>query len=245
MDTGIDTEQYVAAIEREGERLLEVADGSLDRPVPSCPDWDVAALVGHLGQVYGYVAQLVEACPPERPDHGAPPAPAEPEARLAWTRERWQDVLATLAVADPEASCWNWAGTGRAGFYHRRMAHETVLHRWDVEGAAGARTPIDTELAADGVDELVHVGMQYSSNPKKQYQYPPGSIHLHRTDGEGEWLLRNEDGRLVATREHAKGDVAVRGTGDNLLLYLWGRGGEDLEVFGDPELVRAWAAVAP
>ncbi len=241
----MDPQTYLDAVEREGRRLLDVAGGCLHQQVPSCPDWDVAALVGHLGWVYEYVTQLVAERSTERPDLRAPVPPERAEERLEWTGKRWQELLSALESADPDAPCWNWAGTGRAGFYHRRMAHETVLHRWDVEGAAGTRTPLDSELAADGVDELIHVGMQHSSNPNKRYEYPPGSLHLHRTDGEGEWLLRNEDGRLVATHEHAKGDVAVRGTGDNLLLYLWGRGGSDLEVFGDPELARAWAAVAP
>jgi hypothetical protein len=39
---------------------------------------------------------------------------------------------------------------------------------------------------------------------------------------------------LVVTREHAKGDVAARGSASDLLRFLWGRAGADrLEVFGD------------
>ena len=73
---------------------------------------------------------------------------------------------------------------------------------------------------------------------------PTGSLHLHRTDGEGEWLAKNEGGALVVTREHAKGDAAVRGSGSDLLLWIWGRGGE-VEIFGDEAVAAAWAAATP
>ena len=40
------------------------------------------------------------------------------------------------------------------------------------------------------------------------------------------------------TAEHAKGDVAARGTASDLLLFLWGRVPADtLEVFGDADLL--------
>ena len=43
---------------------------------------------------------------------------------------------------------------------------------------------------------------------------------------------------MVVTREHAKGDVAARGTASDLLLFLWGRvPATALEVFGDAALL--------
>jgi hypothetical protein len=48
------------------------------------------------------------------------------------------------------------------------------------------------------------------------------------------------------TREHAKGDVAVRGTASDLLLFLWGRlPGERLEVLGDASLVGRYFELVP
>jgi predicted lipid carrier protein YhbT len=50
----------------------------------------------------------------------------------------------------------------------------------------------------------------------------------------------NTDG-LVVTREHAKGDVAARGTASDLLLFLYGRIDADgLDVFGDAALLARW-----
>jgi len=50
------------------------------------------------------------------------------------------------------------------------------------------------------------------------------SFHLHRTDGEGEWVLRAKDGDAVAEAGHAKADVAMRGTAEGLYWVLMGRG---------------------
>ena len=43
-------------------------------------------------------------------------------------------------------------------------------------------------------------------NPNKEFTYPDGSIHLHRIDGEGEWLIKPFGNEIVVTHEHAKGD---------------------------------------
>ena len=47
-------------------------------------------------------------------------------------------------------------------------------------------------------------------------------MHVHSTDADGEWLVDFDNG-LAVTREHAKGDVAVRGPASDLMLVLYGR----------------------
>lgn len=240
----MDTAALVDAVESNGRRLLEAAATDLAAPVVACPGWDVARLVTHVGQIQAWMTATIEADTLERPTHRFVDAPeGDP---VTWERAILERLVEVLRSTDPERPSWTWGVQQQVGWYARRMAHETVVHRWDVEQAVGAPTPIDSDLAADGVDELVHVGMQFSTNPNKSFVYPTGSLHLHRTDGEGEWLLRVDGGEhFVVSREHAKGDVAVRGSGPDLLLYLWGRSTEGLEVFGDRDLAAAWAKVAP
>lgn len=239
----MDTPALIDSIEINGNRLLDVASAGLDAPVAACPEWDVARLVVHIGQVHSWMTETIEADTTQRPSHPFVDAPAGD--LIAWERDILSRLVEVLRSTDPQRPSWTWGTDQHVSFYARRMAQETLVHRWDVENAVGEVTPIDSELACDGVDELIHVGMQSSTNPKRVFEYPSGSLHLHRTDGAGEWLLRLEEGRLVATREHAKGDVAVRGAAPDLLLYLWGRRQQNLEIFGDQGLADAWATVGP
>ena len=53
------------------------------------------------------------------------------------------------------------------------------------------------------------------------------TLHFHRTDGDGEWLVRLTPDGPEVERAHAKGDVAVRGSASDLLLARAGRVGLD------------------
>lgn len=240
----LSTQTYIDAFESDGARLLEVAGDALDAPVAACPGWDVSQLLVHLGQVYNFIGAALDAVGSGERPSPAPLDVPDGEARLAWLAGLHASVADKLRATEGSAPAWNWAGTGTADFFHRRMAHETMVHRWDVEQAAGVSSVLDPDLATDGVDEALAVGMQHSTNPDKAFQYPSGSLHLHRTDGDGEWLVVNDGGSLVVTREHAKGDAAVRGAGADLLLWIWGRGG-DVEIFGDEAVAAAWADATP
>ena len=74
-----------------------------------------------------------------------------------------------------------------------------------------------------------------------------GSVHLHCTDVAGEWLVVDDaDGADVVTREHAKGDAAVRGPAHDLLLVLWRRQPLDaVEVIGDRAVAERLIATDP
>ncbi|HEX9505238.1 MAG TPA: maleylpyruvate isomerase family mycothiol-dependent enzyme, partial [Acidimicrobiia bacterium] len=64
------------------------------------------------------------------------------------------------------------------------------------------------------------------------------TIHFHCTDTDGEWLVTGTAEGTTVTREHAKGDVAARGTASDLFLFLWGRvASTALDVFGDVEVL--------
>lgn len=239
----MDNAELIDAVERNGRALLAAAATDLDAQVAACPGWVVARLITHVGQVHAWMTATIEANSTERPSHAFVDPPSQDP--VAWGTSILEHLVDVLRTTDPQRPTWTWTSERTVGWFARRMAHETVIHRWDVEQAVGTPAALDSDLAADGVDELISVGMVSSTNPKKVFRYPDGSLHLHRTDGEGEWLLRVEDGQLVATREHAKGDVAVRGSGSDLLLYLWGRSTEGLEIFGDGALAAEWAQVAP
>jgi uncharacterized protein (TIGR03083 family) len=234
---------YVAAIRVEAAALADgaVAAG-LDARVPSCPEWDTADLLEHIGTVHRWAAMSAQREPGGafRSSREAGIEVPPPDARVAWVREGASLLADTLASLDPETPAWTFLPPHNVGFWRRRQAHETTMHRVDAQLAAGSMpNPIDAAFAADGIDELLWLLPQ---RPRAEPITGAGeTIHLHCTDVEGEWLIRLGADGLEVTREHAKGDVAVRGTASALLCWTMGRGPEDvLEVFGDATLLERW-----
>jgi uncharacterized protein (TIGR03083 family) len=241
----MDRASYIDSLGADAADLLAAATGNLDAPVPSCPGWSVERLVGHVGRTYRWTARwVVTGAPPDAVER--PPAG---DAVVGWTRQGLVELLGTLGQAAgldaADTTVATWAGEQPPGFWPRRMAIETALHRWDAEAAGGEARPIGTDLALDAVDELFDVLL-----PRRglgELGAGGATVHLHATDitggsgGEGEWLVTlGPDGPAVE-HTHAKGDVAVRGTASDLLLLLWNRIPLDrCEVFGDAQILERW-----
>lgn len=227
--------QCLEVIEREGASLLAAARrGPLDAPVPGCPGWTSADLVWHIGEVHDFWGTVVRDRLQDPPVYVQPARPAD-EDLIGFAGGRLQALVAALQDTDPAVPVWTWASQKDVGFVFRRMAHETAVHRWDAEGAAGGATPIDPALASDGIDEFLE---HFTADVIAGEPSLPGSVHLHCTDVSGEWLVRpGADGQLVTTREHAKGDAAMRGGAHDLLMVLWRRSPlSAIEVIGAAEV---------
>ena len=239
----METEDYLAALRHAADAVVEAAAGHLDRPVPSCPAWDVADLIEHLALVWGWAADIVATG--ERAEWGAAPAGRSDEVLLPWARRQAARLIDTLGAADPDGGCWTFGLPRTRRFWFRRQALETVLHAWDVQRATGTAEVMDPAMAADGVDELVVVMVP------RQLGRSPGTwagetVHLHRTDGEGEWTVRlGPDGQAAVERGHGKADVALRGPAEALWLWATNRVPREelpVETFGDASLAARWTA---
>jgi uncharacterized protein (TIGR03083 family) len=229
---------YIEHLRNDAAALAEAArSAGLSASVPPCPDWNVEKLVRHVGRVHTSCAAVVR----ERGQvdfSGLPDMPRGDDAVDAF-EERSAALADALEGLPEDYPIWNWFGIEPPipGFYHRRMAQETAVHRWDAQAAAGTTAPIATDLAADGIDEALELFL----NADAVEGDLGGSMHLHATDAESEWVIRSADGKLVATAEHAKSDVAVRGAASDLLLFLWNRiPAGSLDVVGNAEVARAW-----
>jgi uncharacterized protein (TIGR03083 family) len=233
--------QYVAAIRREGEDLAAAArDAGLDAVVPSCPEWTIADLLSHIGRVQHWVTSIVQTR--AQPDHNwRMDDPPVPEARIVWFAEGCSALADALGTCAPSDEVWTWTPDHTIGFWSRRMAHEVAVHRTDAQGAAGTQAPIERELAVDGIQEFFDL---IPVRPGSDVRGNGESIHLHCTDGEGEWLARLEPDGIVVTREHAKGDVAARGSASDLLLLVWGRDRPEVDVFGDATVLAKFLELA-
>jgi uncharacterized protein (TIGR03083 family) len=241
----ISREEYLDRLAGESDALADAAlAAGTEAPVPSCPGWTVADLLLHCIGGDNWARVIVEtgsrdAATKELPD----PTPTG-TALVEHYREGAHALLATLAAADPDASVWAFFADHRTvQFWIRRRAQEVTLHRIDAELAAGAITRIDPVFASDGLDEhLTLFAPRFVPGAAPELR---GSVHVHCTDVEGEWLAVIGPDGVAVTREHAKGDVAVRGPAEDLLLYISGRRGRDgLEVFGDEALLERFAVAS-
>jgi uncharacterized protein (TIGR03083 family) len=231
---------YCDAIRRDGHALGAAArEAGVDRSVPSCPDWQVADLLGHVGRLHRWVATIVESEGDDPADHWSDAEPPPADVRLDWFAAGVDLLADALMRVDPAAAAWSWTDDRTAGFWARRQANETAVHRWDAQLATGDAQPIDHALAVDGIDEFF--GLIPFWRHESRVRGTGESIHLHCTDGAGEWLVRIGTDGVLVTREHAKGDVAMRAPASDLLLFLWGRVDHSgAEVFGDASLLDRW-----
>jgi len=231
--------EYLAAIARESDALADAAAVTpFDAPVLSCPGWTMIDLVSHAGLVQRWATQIVATNAQERPAFGDAPKPASPSELADWFREGSAALVAALEAADRDAPVWSFAFDRKVTFWFRRQAQEVSVHRWDAEVTAGAPSPLDGPLAADGIDEWLAMLAVRGTGAAAEGEAET-TVHLHCTDVEGEWLIRRSPDGLDIERAHAKGDVAARGTASDLDLYLWGRVPVDaLELFGDPALLE-------
>lgn len=239
-------DRYLEQLRSDGAALGAAAARDTSARVPGCPDWDVAALVGHTGVIHRWVAEILRTRARERPSRRGFAPPEGGPAVLEWYSGGLDRLLRSLEEAGPDAEVWSWVTnppTGApapAAFWFRRMAQETAVHRWDAESATGTPAAVPQDLAVDGIAELLESFLPLTSAAGA----PPdlgGSLHVHTTDTEGEWTVRPGAARLEVERGHGKGDAAVRGTASDLLLALWGRPVFDrLETFGDASVVERW-----
>lgn len=251
----MEPQTYLAAIRSEGDRLAAAAELGLDAAVPSCPGWSVADLVGHVGLVHRNKETIV------RTGAQTEPTPEEPPETglIDWYRQGLDMLLATLAAHEPAEPVWTWLPEDQTvGFWYRRMACETLVHRIDAELAHGVVTEVDVALAADATDEILSVMME-GYPPWADLKFGDRSVRVETTDTGDNWTLRYvtfsgtspasgttyEDEPTFVFADIADPTCVVRGASEDVALYLWGRRPADgLETVGDASMLEELRRVA-
>jgi uncharacterized protein (TIGR03083 family) len=249
----LSSDRCAVELEAEAARLAEaVYDADPALPVPTCPEWRLAELTAHVGRGHRWAAAIVE-----RRAAGAPVPVDEIEGllqpegaseRSAWLRAGAQRLADAVREAGPETEVWTWATDRTAGFWLRRMAHDTLVHRFDAELALGRDVTVAPEVAAAGISDLL---TSFADLPARfaELRGDGETLHFHATDdglgSAGEWLVRRTAGGAVWEHGHVKADVAIRGRAVDLLLVLWRRkalSDSPVEVLGDEALFAHWLA---
>ncbi|MFF2011695.1 maleylpyruvate isomerase N-terminal domain-containing protein [Streptomyces sp. NPDC058195] len=232
---------------------------SLDAQVPTCPEWTLFDLAQHIGEGRRSWAATVAAgpAPAKSAAEGAPAAPREREALLAWLAESMEQLLDALREAGPDRGCWTWWETSQSpqtsGAVARHQLQQIAVHTYDAQITVGAPQPLSAEVALDGVDEFLSTCVATTS----AWPHVPAAIDFHASEGRSWRLSLSADGArttplpapgtLSATAAGQDPDVvsaSVRGTADELVLILHGRIPFDsLRLDGDRRLfdqLSAW-----
>jgi uncharacterized protein (TIGR03083 family) len=239
---------YIAHVQADGERFAAaVRRGPLDAPVAACPGWDVGALTAHMGQVHRWARHAAaNSAPPESFDAFAPPPGLDAEGLAAWLELGVAELVDVLRTIDLDGPTWHPFPIPRVGrVWPRRQAQEISVHRWDAEQAVGITpAPIEPDLASDGIDEYLELIVPRLVK-REGAALPTGSLHIHCTDTHGEWLIAT-DPEYTVVRAHQKGDAALRGPAEAVLLRLWNRESSrlgELSPVGDESVLDAWMSL--
>ncbi|WP_055590937.1 maleylpyruvate isomerase family mycothiol-dependent enzyme [Peterkaempfera griseoplana] len=242
----MENSRFLDCLAADFARLRAVVPIDPGAAVPSCPGWTLADLARHVGEVYLHKTLAVrEGAEP----HPWPPKELTDEEPLALLDRAYAGLLEEFATHRPEDPAGSWyAPDQTVGFWIRRMAHETVIHRVDAELGAGQRVgPVPPDLALDGIDEVLKVIAEYSVAEWGDSFAPilggsPGRTYTVRAD-HTQWRVRTGPG-LFAVEDGGgdeASDVTVSGPAAGVLRWLWNRqgGGEDdVTVDGAPEAVE-------
>ena len=178
-------------------------------------------VVAHLGGVHRWATQIVSTCSWD--GSGFHCGRDEGESLIVWFEQGVADLVAALEAADPAARCPNFSpGSPQvAGFWRRRQAHETTVHRWDTESASGSITPI-APPRRHRRDRRTAPHLHPHPRPSGARRRVGVVDHRHRAA----WTLTPtaKPGRVEVVRGKPVGATAtVSGPAEDLLLALWHR----------------------
>ena len=235
----MENSRFLECLAADYERIRAVVPGNLDRQVPSCPEWTVGDLVQHVGTVYLHkVATMRGGAAPS----DWPPAELNDEEPVALLDRAYAELTEEFGHRGPGEFASTWYEPDQTvGFWVRRMAQETVIHRIDAELGAGVPVaPVPDDLAIDGVDELLKVFVAYDTKecPDDYAEVladSPARTYTISADGV-EWLVGTSPatftvggGPGMTVTNFTNTDVTIAGTPAALLRWVWNR-----ETPGDP-----------
>ncbi|RSM74406.1 maleylpyruvate isomerase family mycothiol-dependent enzyme [Kibdelosporangium aridum] len=227
----------------EALKAAAVAAGP-SAPAPTCPKWTVKDLVEHIAQVHNMV---VEGLKLGRDDKRPAIAqlPEDWDELVAWWDAKRMEMVTALGEADPAKQAWSFIPEmGTYGWWARRQAHETAIHRLDAEHAQSEKVPtllFDSELAADGIDEVLATMSVYRARAKRPEVTVEGTLLVHAADAGRAWILHARGGVVeVGPVEDSAtaADATLAGTADAVYRAVWKRPSHAI-LNGREELLQA------
>ncbi|MBO0820240.1 MAG: maleylpyruvate isomerase N-terminal domain-containing protein [Nocardiopsaceae bacterium] len=265
----MEIDQFITALDSDGALLADAAQAAgLDTDVPGCPGWRVRDLVRHQAYIHRWAMRHILERPAEVIDDnhteadilgGGSPEQEPEEEPLAAYREGHAALVRALRTADPDLKCATFMpAPSPLAFWSRRQAHETAIHRYDAQRAAGTVNPGSTgdpgspgdpvgafapDFAADGIDELI---MGFAARGKYRMRDEGHSLAVRPGDAAGGWRIAVRDG-VTEVRRDLAGDLparcVLRGPAAGLYTFLWNRcdrAEAGLTVQGEESVLATW-----
>lgn len=238
--------QLLDVLRGEGERLATSAvDRAPDLDVPHCPGLTVAETVRHVGSVYRMVLRWLREG--DRPSSWQrEPVKGQPVER--YLRTALAAITDELGAHDPLTVCPTWWPAHECyGFWYRRLAHETTVHRVDVQAAVGQAADsvdlMDEQVALDGIDEVLTLWFAHRLAVLGVSGTRHGRVAVRA--GGRTWIAcvtpHGTSARQAVQSDPA--DATVSGRPAAVFLWLWGRASHHaVDRTGDLDAVaQLWA----
>jgi uncharacterized protein (TIGR03083 family) len=242
--------EHITAVGREAKSLAAAAEQSrLDVPIPTCPGWNMRDLVRHLSEIHLWAAARVAKRTTKLfPDDISEHVDSWPDLAVfwpddddlvGWYLETNANLVSVLESAPPDLDCPTFLpAPSPLAMWARRQAHETAVHRFDAENAAGTASGFDPIFASDGIDELLA-----AFSPRKQ-DFPvasPQTMVVQPKDTDDRWHLTFAPDGITTVRGEEPADVTLTGDASDLYLVLWNRQDDSsIAVTGDRDLLQKW-----
>ena len=246
----MDPHPLLTSLESDSAVFHSLAATSLgkghDLPVTCCAGWTVTTLLEHLGALHSLVAAWVTTG--RRPDTWESVPTGDTVDWLARCSARLLDAVGTV---DPETPASTWSPHDQSvGFWVRRMAHETAVHRVDLQQTLGLDWDVPPIVAVDGIDEVLTLwlGSRLPTGLVGSGRSVRLTAYGHADEPLVDRVVRPY-GDLLHFSPYEQGlpvDAEVSGPADALWAWCWGRSDDahPVEVVGDASELRAILAAA-
>ena len=237
-ETRLSSDAYLSYLDVDVNILLNSTE-EMNARIPACPDWSVRDLYSHLVGVYRHkIVALDTGAAPELTTGSWGDLPENEDPREVLRREYLQ-LKSRLESMPSDTPTWSWwPDEQNVGFWQRRMALETVVHRWDLQSAKlpeNLLTAVPIDLANDGIDELLSwLAWPWDEQPQPEANGQRVGINTPTAS----WIVELHPTRVLVSRGNAVTQASISGDPSEVMLYLWGRRIEQNVVLtGDPTVL--------
>lgn len=223
--------RYREVLDADFTRMRALAERARYEPVPFCEGWRGEDVLRHTATVYLHKVAAMASGRSDQPPQPWPPEHLGAVDAVDLLDDGYRQLADAFDTRDPADPSWTWWPDDQSvGFWLRRMAHETSIHRRDVENAVGEGSPVAADLAVDGIDEVLAQMLEGDWSPAMVDEASGRTVEV--AAGGHTWSMTLDPASVGLRREptvdptadQAAGPAAtVAGEPGELLLWLWGR----------------------